>query len=212
MDDLLREMITPPRTGLDRPRRARLVVTALTLGLAAAGVTSLTTSALFTDTEAISGTEFITGTVQISPALAQSVTFDADNLAPGDTAYGAVTVDNTGSLEQRYAIRSVGTNAGAVDLAGLLALSVYDVPPADCDAAGVAAATPLGAVPGVATTSTALVGDVATGAQAGDRTLAALTQETLCVVVHLPASTDNTFQGATAAVDLVFLAEQTVNN
>lgn len=218
MDDLIREMIAPRRTGPDRPRRARLGVTVLTVALAAAGVTSLTTSALFTDTESVTGTEFTTGTVQIAPTRSTTVTFDAGNMAPGDTVYGAVVVDNSGSLQHRYAISTVAANGGTADLAGLLELSVHAAPPggadveAACDAAGLGGLTQVAAVQGLPTATARLVGDPQTGPDAGDRTLAALTGETLCFVVHLPAATSDAYQGASATLDLVFDAEQTVNN
>ena len=73
MDDLIREMIAPERrSDLDRGRRSRLVATALTVALAAVGVTSLVTGALFSDTEAVSASDFQTGTVDI--VAAHSVT------------------------------------------------------------------------------------------------------------------------------------------
>ena len=48
MDELLEEMIEPAPTRQDAGRRRRLWATGSVLALAAVGVTSLTTSALFT--------------------------------------------------------------------------------------------------------------------------------------------------------------------
>lgn len=214
MDDLIREMITPPRDGVDAARRRRLAATAVTVALAAAGVTSLTTGALFTDTETLGAAELTTGTVQIAPTMSPTVTLGATGMAPGDTTFGLVTVQNAGSLAQRYAVSLQATNDDvAVDLAGELELAVYAT--STCTAPAVAALTPVVAIAGLPTVLTPLLGDPATGQQpvrGGDRFLATGATEDLCVTVHVPLATDNTFQGAGADLVLRFDAEQTVNN
>ena len=214
MDELIREMITPARrSSLDTGRRSRLTATAITVGLAAIGVTSLTTGALFTDTDTVSSSDFTTGTIDISPAMSTTHTLGATNMAPGDVQFGTVPVDNDGSLELRYSISVVGTNADVPDLAGQFQLAVYaGVPEASCNAAGVAALTPIASIAGVPTTLTPLVGNPATGADAGDRVLASGAAESLCVSVGLPLATGDTFQGTHASVALTFDAEQTANN
>ena len=216
MDDLIREMITPARAAVDRPRRRRLVTTAVTVALAAAGVTSLTTGALFTDTDTLSATDFTTGTVQITPTMSGTITLGAANLAPGDTSFGLVDVQNAGSLAQRYAVSMVATNATGVNLAAELDLAVYTTGAASCSVAGVAALTPVASATGLPTAMAALIGDPAPGAHGtpggGDRWLSTLTGETLCFAVHLPVSTPNAFQGASASLELTFDAEQVANN
>ena len=152
MDDLIREMIAPARgADLDRGRRARLVATALTVGLAAVGVGSLTTGALFTDTQPVNASNFTTGTVDIAAENSTTAPLAAPNMAPGDVVYGVVPVSNAGTLELRYAVEVVGTNAQPADLAGQLQLAVFGGV-ATCDAAGVAAATAIGSLAGVPTT------------------------------------------------------------
>ena len=179
------------------------------MALAAAGVTSLTTSALFTDTQTMSATDFTTGTVRIDPAMSTTpgLTLAAGNLAPGDTTFGAVTVSNTGSLELRYATSLTGADptAQTADLAGELDLTLYAAPggsttdvAASCNPAGLAALTSVATSAGLPTVTTALLGSNAQGPDAGDRTLGALSSETLCVVLNLPLAPDNTFQGTTA--------------
>lgn len=224
MDDLIREMIEPPRrAALDPARRLRLVATTATVALAAAGLTSLTTSALFTDTQMMSATDFTTGTVRISPEMSATpgLTLAAGNLAPGDTTFGAVTVSNIGSLELRYATSLTGANpvAQTADLAGELDLTLYAAPAgsttdvaASCNATGVSALTAVATRVGLPLTTTALLGSNAQGPDAGDRTLGAQTAETLCVALTLPLETGNTFQGTTASVTFTFDAEQTANN
>jgi hypothetical protein len=212
MDDLIREMIAPERRSeLDRGRRRRLVATALIVALAAVGVTSLVTGALFTDTEPVSASDFQTGTVDIVATHSTTQTLGSLNMAPGDVVYGVVPVSNGGSLELRYAVEVTGTNVQVADLAGELELDVY-AGVASCDAAGVASATPIGTLDGVPTTPITIVGNPAIGQDVGDRVLAAGTAEDLCVSVGLPLDTDNTFQDTDAQVALTFLAEQTVNN
>jgi len=213
MDDLIREMIAPERrSDLDRGRRSRLVATALTVALAAVGVTSLVTGALFSDTEAVSASDFQTGTVDIVAAHSVTQTLESPNMAPGDVAYGVVPVSNGGSLELRYAVEVTAVNAQPEDLAGELQLDVY-AGVASCNAAGVASATPIGTLPaGVPTTPITIIGSQVIGQDPGDRVLAAGTSEDLCVSVGLPLVTDNTFQDTDAQVALTFLAEQTVNN
>jgi hypothetical protein len=212
MDDLIREMIAPERrSDLDRGRRRRLVATALIVALAAVGVTSLVTGALFTDTEPVSASDFQTGTVDIVAAHSTTQTLGSLDMAPGDVVYGVVPVSNGGSLELRYAVEVTGSNVQVADLAGQLQLDVY-AGVASCDAAGVASATPIGTLDGVPITPITIVGNPAIGQDLGDRVLAAGTAENLCVSVGLPLVTDNTFQDTDAQVALTFLAEQTVNN
>lgn len=213
MDDLIREMITPRSTGLDPARRRRLAATAVTVALAAAGVTSLTTGAIFTDTETMAATDFTTGTVQIEPSMSTTIALGSGNMAPGDTSYGLVTVENAGSLAQRYAVSVRATNdQPTVDLAGELELAVYAAGAAACTPAGVAGLTPLATRDGLPLIVTPLVGSPTTGPQAGDRTLSTASSETLCVTVSLPLGTTNEFQGAGAQVAFTFDAEQTANN
>lgn len=57
-----------------------------------------------------------------------------------------------------------------------------------------------------------IVGDPTQGGQAGDRTLAAGTNEALCFYVKLPDATGNTHENASTATTFAFEAEQTANN
>lgn len=229
MDDLIREMITPPRrSSLDSSRRTRLVATTLTVGLAFVGVTSLTTGALFTDQKTLSSSDFTTGTVVIDPTKAAVTSIGAGNMAPGDTAYDEVLVTNAGTLSQRYAISIQASNAQAALLTNELKLALYALPTGSCTAAGVVGQTPIGLRDTLPTALTPLVGDKAPGqdadivpATAGDttpgvndidRTLIAGASETLCVAVSLPITTGNAFQNTTASFELTFDAEQTANN
>jgi hypothetical protein len=112
-----------------------------------------------------------------------------------------LTVQNNGSAQLRYAMTSGSTNADAKALRDQITLSVKA---GACPGAG--AALYSGALSGAA------FGDVTAGAQAGDRTLNALTSEQLCFAWSLPIGTGNAFQAATTTTTFTFTAEQTANN
>ena len=57
-----------------------------------------------------------------------------------------------------------------------------------------------------------LFGSVAQGAQAGDRVLASLASEDLCVDVTLPLAAPDTVEGLSTVATFTFDAEQTTNN
>jgi hypothetical protein len=60
--------------------------------------------------------------------------------------------------------------------------------------------------------SAAAFGNLAQGAQAGDRMLNAAANETLCFQASLPVATGNAYQGAATTTTFTFSAEQTANN
>ena len=62
------------------------------------------------------------------------------------------------------------------------------------------------------TGGTAVFGDAAQGAQAGDRVLAAGASETLCLNVTLPLAADNSSAGLNSTAIFTLDAEQTANN
>jgi hypothetical protein len=160
-----------------------------------AGLFSL---AIFTDTDASTGT-FASGTIDIesSPTVAFTVT----DMVPGDSETQALTIDNVGSAELRYAMTAAATNP----LGDALTLTVKTE------------GTSCAVFDGVTVLATAALdgaafGDPSQGAQAGDRTLAALASEVLCFQVSLPLATGNGLQGASSSATFTFDAEQTANN
>lgn len=226
MDDLLQEMIDPAPPVADRPRRRRMWTTVGIVGLAVVGATSLTTSALFSDTDS-SSAEISTGTVDLAVG-ATSFTLEPGGMAPGDTAYSPVAVDNAGSLELRYAVEyraetlatgpsPAPTLADPVtprSLGTVVQLAIFRTD--TCTAQGVAGLTPLGSADGAVTplseTFVPLVGNPGTGPDEGDRALGAGTAEALCVRVHLPIGADNSYQDTALALALRMQAEQVANN
>lgn len=227
MDDLLQEMIRPAGpTARDRARRRRLVVSAATVGLAVIGVTTLTTSALFTDNDSATGSAFTTGSVDISNTPATTV-LESLNLAPGDKVFGPLTVTNSGSLAFRYAVGYAFTNtdtiAGAVVgttgtslLSSQLSLTIQEVASAaGCPAGGPAGGAPLAtvAVGAAVLADTDIIGTRGTGGGNGELELAAGgATDVLCVGVEMSNAAGNEYQLTSANLTLFLNAEQTANN
>lgn len=194
-----------------RGQRSRVVMGVAILGISVLGLTTVTTGAFFTDSASAAGNSFTTGTVKIGATPATSA-LALPNMAPGDVVTAPITVSNSGTLAQRYAVLSTTDSTDANVLAAQLKLTIK-TGVTTCTTAGFAA-TGTSAYAGVlgSTTGTKVVGDSATGAQTGDRALAAGANEVLCAQVSLPTSTDNTFQGKTTTAVFTFNAEQTANN
>jgi hypothetical protein len=188
--------VTRMPTRLTRAQRlglaALLGLTAVSLG---AGTMSL---AIFSDTAASTGT-FTSGTIDITSS--PTVAFTVAAMVPGDATTQALTISNAGTASLRYSMTSAATNA----LGGSLNLTVRTLGTscAAFDGAMVVASAPLDG---------ALIGSAVQGGQAGDRTLAAATNEVLCFRVDLPLATGNALQGAMSDVTFTFDAEQTANN
>ncbi|KQY24105.1 hypothetical protein ASD16_00600 [Cellulomonas sp. Root485] len=230
MDDLLQEMIDPAPVHHDAPRRRRLWTTVAIVGLAAVGATTLTTSAIFTDNDATSAT-IESGTVDLAIGQTVPFTFSPQNLAPGDSTFVPLQINNNGSLALRYSIyysaepaADPGTDpvldppvTTPGDLRDVLVLNVYSI--ADelgCSAAALGA-TPvaLNAAPATPwpSASTSLVGDTAQGADSGDRDLTVEdSSEWLCFRVDFPDTAGNDYQNTGVDLAVTFHAEQTANN
>ena len=86
------------------PRRQRRLATLLGLALVSgslgAGALSL---ALFTDSQAVTGNAFATGTIDISTTPATAL-FSVPTMMPGDTSSQSIVVNNAGTGALRYAI------------------------------------------------------------------------------------------------------------
>lgn len=192
-------------------RRRRLMLLGLA-GLATVGLaTGRLSLALFTDQETVDGT-FSTGSIVLDDVRIDALTLTTSALMPGDAVTDDVVVENDGTAQLRYAVTTASTNADAKGLRDVLTVAVKTIdvttPGTPCDnfdGTSVLAATALGA-------SGAGFGNPAAGAQAGDRTLNAAANETLCFRVSLPSGTGNAYQAATTTTTFTFDAEQTASN
>jgi hypothetical protein len=185
------------------------------LCLSAVTVTSLASSALFTDSRTTGASTVASGSVSLG--LGGSATTNAlaaSAMAPGDTKYAVVTVTNSGSLALRYSATATWSASNALSQAITLSAQTIASAGATCDGTVGADWT----VPNVAAnitasgTSVSLFGSTASGQQAGDRTLNAASAEYFCVREQLPSTATNTVANLTSSVNLQFDAEQTANN
>jgi hypothetical protein len=182
----------------------------LLLMVAALATVSLTAASfslgLWTDTATVGGNTFTAGTIDISTTPASAV-IGLSPMMPGDTVNGTLTVNNAGTAQLRYALSSSSTNADAKALRDGITLTVRlrDVAADACtDFDGTSLYT--------GTLAAAAFGSSATGAQAGDRTLAGAATEKLCLRATLPITAANSYQGGTTTTTFTFDAEQTANN
>lgn len=198
----------------DRPvnvRRRRQMVTSLSVLLvllalsvpAALSLLARDSSANFAASENVGVNRLGAATLDIEVGSA-STEFEATNMAPGDIAIGALVLANAGSLPLSYAITA--TNTGGV-LAEWLLFDVWIAD--DCEEQ----TTGERLVEGLrlnASGVSSIVGDPATGTQPGDRQLAPLESETVCVAARLPLAAPNEIQGTTVSIGLVIDAEHDV--
>jgi hypothetical protein len=193
-----------------------LTVLALT-GFAA--FTSISTLAVFTDQDTVTGNLFATGTINLTTDKSSALVTMPSGMMPGDSTTGALVVANaSGSSALRYSITGTATNADTKVLKDALVLTVKTIdvttPGTPCDdfdgtqiyAGDLDNDSPNTSTPGK------LVGDPAQGAQTGDRALAVDGSETLCFRVALPLAASDSVKSATTTGTFTFDSEQTVNN
>ena len=191
-----------------RRRRLALILPMLAVLGVGAGQLSL---ALFTDSETVNAT-FGTGSIDLDAVKIDALVLTSSAMMPGDSITDDVVVENDGTAQLRYAMTTTSTNADGLNLRDVLTLTVKtadvsspSTPCDDFDGSSVLAATVLGA-------AGASFGDPTAGADAGDRTLNAASNETLCFRVTLPSGTGPAYQGAATTTTFTFDAEQTANN
>jgi predicted ribosomally synthesized peptide with SipW-like signal peptide len=192
-----------------RPRRRGFTIAVVLGSLVIAGsLLGSGVSAFFTDTASVGANTFTDGTVDLTTSPTTAA-ISYSNMAPGDVVTNPVTVSNAGSLTMRYALSSVATNTDSKGLKDQLALTIKT----EDSGGGCTAFTGTSLYTGdLDSTAGKLIGDSATGAQAGDRTLTGSGSEVLCIRGTLPSGTGNAFQGATTTATFSFDAEQTKNN
>ena len=192
------DTISFDRTSARRNRRRRAMVALLmatTVATVGAGAMSL---AVFTDSQASSGS-WSAGTIVLG--VSPSTSFTATDILPGDTGSQTITVSDTGTGALRYAMTSSSDNSDGKGLADQMTLLVR---------AGTCAAP--GATVYTGSLSAAAFGDPTQGAQSGDRTVAAGASDSLCFTWTFPLASGNAYKSAATAATFTFAAEQTANN
>ncbi|MGV8847367.1 MAG: TasA family protein [Propionicimonas sp.] len=186
-----------------------LVMGLAVIAVATLGLSAVVTGAVFTDTKTVSANTFTSGSVALT-ATPASAALTFANMAPGDKVTAPITVTNTGTLAHRYAVVSVTTEN---TLAAQLTLNVKSGVTACTNGGfGTDGVSAWAGILGSTAAGTKIIGDSLAGSQAGDRVLAAGTNEVLCAQVTLPLATGNTFQSLTSTATFTFNAEQTINN
>jgi spore coat-associated protein N len=180
------------------------------LGLGLLAMVAMSSLAVFTDQEQITGNQFTVGSVNLTLSNnSQLVSFTSPAMVPGDTVTAPLTVTNAGSMALRYAVTSTTTEN---PLAAALVLTVKVGVTTCNNASWQSTGTVLYQGALGTTTGSAVFGNPAQGAQAGDRALAVATNEVLCLNVTLPLGASTTVQGLTTTATFTFDAEQTTNN
>lgn len=215
MDDLLQEMVNPAPAQGERARRRRVWATITVVGLAALGVTSLTTSAFFTDEDTASAA-ITTGTIDIASGdLDFSV--PVDNMLPGASVVSPITVSNEGSLRYQYAVDydgADGPGTGSGNLTDQLRVRVYQLSAAQCTLPNTNVAITadrldsIGDGWGLPAADTHLIGQWGTDEAPGNRFLSAGASEELCVRVDFNSAAGNEYQDTSATLNLGFWARQ----
>jgi len=105
-------------------RRRRLLGSLATV--AVAGTLAIGSGATFTSSTSNAASTYKAGTLEQTNSKAGSAVFDAENLKPGDTVIGEVTITNSGTLAAGYSLTQVAAVNGFVDPSNLT-FSVRDV-------------------------------------------------------------------------------------
>ena len=87
---------------VSRPRRYRVLVPLA--GLAAAAALAVGSGADFTSNSVNSANAFSTGSLTQTNSKANSAVFNLDNMKPGDTLNGTLTITNTGTLPASFSL------------------------------------------------------------------------------------------------------------
>lgn len=176
----------------------------LAVGIVAGAPWALT-SAIFTDTQAVGGNAFSTGTLDISSSPTSAL-LSLSAMAPGDKVTAPITISNAGSLALRYAMTT--SISGSTTLSDGLTLAIKSGV-TTCSNAGFSTD---GTSVYSGTLTAGAIGDTTQGSQSGDRALSASGSEVLCFQVSLATSAANALQNLSATATFTFSAEQTANN
>lgn len=167
------------------------------------GIGATATFAAWTDGVTVTGTSVRAATVDLKVQTQDTVTnFTALNtsISPGGSTAGVMTVRNNGTVPLTYYVDANATNADGKGLASSLVVTVTS-------ASAVSGSFPNRTCSGAALANTAAAFTTAfVGSPASPRTLAAASQETLCIQANLPSGTPMTMQTASTSVGFTFTA------
>ncbi|MFN8156772.1 MAG: hypothetical protein U0R68_05120 [Candidatus Nanopelagicales bacterium] len=191
-------------------RRTGIRLTLLTAAgaLVAAGLLhdgAILSAARMTDRGTTTSATVTSGSVSLalSNGASASSWTGAVSLKPGDTAYKRITVTNDGTSRLRYAVTATSSSA----LSAKLVMNVAVITSGSaCSSTTYAAGTVVSGTDLAFGASTALnvIGDPATGAQTGDRVLAASGADNLCLRLGLPTGTGLGYAGRSTTATTTF--------
>lgn len=163
----------------------------LLVGLAAAFLVKAS-AAIFTSQSVSQGNTISSGKVSITAGGNNNLPFAVDNLVPGQSREGVLTVANTGTINALY---SLGVNLieSEGSFCEQIKLVIFDENNVELYNGSLSGAT---------------FGDPAFGYQSGDRVLTVGQSEDLRLVASLALETDSQYQDKTCNLDFVFNAEQ----
>jgi hypothetical protein len=184
---------------LRQRRRAVALIWLVAAALATGGLAM--SLAVFARQAAVDQT-FSVGTISLGVAPAGTlITFNG--MVPGNQVEGALTIQNDGTGDLRYAMTTVATDPDSKHLRDALQLQVERTTGCGGPVLEVLYDGPI---------ATASFGDPGTGSDPGDRTLGSGLSEVLCFRATLPPGADSQLQGATTTATLTFAAEQVSGN
>jgi spore coat-associated protein N len=192
------------RTSPKKRQTRKKIAASAALLLGAASALTISSLAVFTDTENVASNAFSTGSLDLTVGTNTALLTGTD-MIPGDRVTSELIVGNSGSVDLRYAMTSSTT--GDAPLAADLVLAVKSGV-TTCDDAGFL-------VDGTLLASGTLdsgpaFGDPTQGLDGGDRNILATGNEALCFNVSLPLT--SSASGLSVDTTFVFDAEQTANN
>lgn len=165
------------------------------------GVGVMGTLAVWSDSAAVSGTTFSTGTIDLQVNNLDTVTgyttMNISTLVPGNSTAGVLTVKNNGTAPFKYYVDATASNADTKGLGAALVVKVTgDATTTGSSPAVTCAGTAL------ANTGTAFAANLISST--APRLLAAGATETLCFQATLPSAASQSLSGATTNVGFTF--------